>query len=188
MKAEAVEICTAPGICSRISGHASDLHASHGSASDTTCTARSNYSCHVYHLHSKEACDVLLLQEPVLHDYNTAHRTDALQHTCHESVSSICHTFALHSYPVHTFHNRCLFSSCASHNISRLSIPDSQGKHRVSLVYWALLLTSGHKKSPKGFWQNPSRLTLNFTFSDTTILPHIHRKTRCHLGNFSVLF
>ena len=89
-----VEICTAPTPI-HISGYANGLLSLHESVNDTTCTTQSDYSDHVCHLHSKEACGGPLLPEPEIHAHNTSHRTDAPKHTYHVFSSMHDHTFGL---------------------------------------------------------------------------------------------
>lgn len=106
-------------------GHASDPLASHVSVNDTTCTTQSDYSDHVCHLHSKEACDGSLPPEPELHAHNTSHRTDALQHTCHGFFSRHVHNGVWYSYLCWTFHSHCLLFLHALHSTVRLLMQDS---------------------------------------------------------------
>lgn len=108
------EICTAP------TGHASDLHASHESVNDTTCTARSDCSDHVCHLHSMVIYDESLLLEPGFLWHSTAHRTDAPKHTCHGSFSMRVHNAAWYSYLYRTSHTDCCGLPHAPHSTSCL--------------------------------------------------------------------
>ena len=83
-----------------------DLHASHVSVNDTTCTTQSDYFYHEFHPHSAVTCDGSPLSETELLWRNTAHRMDVLQHTCHGSVSMHGRNAAWYLYPGRTFHSR----------------------------------------------------------------------------------
>ena len=83
---------------SPISGYANGLLSLHESVNDTTCTTQSDYSDHVCHLHSKEACGGPLLPEPEIHAHNTSHRMDALQRTCHGFFSTHVHNGVWSAY------------------------------------------------------------------------------------------
>ena len=133
-----VEIWIAPTPI-HISGYANGLLSLHESVNDTTCTTQSDYSDHVCHLHSKEACGGPLLPEPEIHAHNTSHRMDALQRTCHGFFSTHVHNGVWSAYLCWIFHNRCLFFLHAPHSTVRLLMQGSLDKHTVSLVCLALL-------------------------------------------------
>ena len=121
-----VEICTPP------TSHANDRHVSHKSVNDTTYTAQSDYSDHVCRLRSKEACDESPPLEPELLARSTSHRTDALQHTYHESFSMHDHIFSSHFYLFRISHNHYSLFSHALHNTARSLTQDSLDMHTVS--------------------------------------------------------
>lgn len=116
-------------------GHASDPHASHGSVNDTTYTTQSDFSGHVCRLHSKEACGESPPLEPELLDCSTFHRTDALQHTYHESFSMHDHIFSSHFYLFRISHNHYSLFSHALHSTALSLTQDSLDKHTVSSAY-----------------------------------------------------
>lgn len=113
-------------------GHASDPHASHGSVNDTTYTTQSDCSGHVCRFHSKEACGESPPLEPELLARSTSHKTDALQHTYHESFSMHDHIFSSHFYLFRISHNHYSLFSHALHNTARSLTQDSLDKHTVS--------------------------------------------------------
>ena len=115
-------------------GHANDPHASHGSVNDTTYTTQSDCSGHVCRLHSKEACGESPPLEPELLARSTSHRTDALQHTYHESFSMHDHIFSSHFYLFRISHNHYSLFSHALHSTALSLTQDSLDKHTVSSV------------------------------------------------------
>ena len=121
-----VEICTPP------TGHANDPHISHESVNDPTYTTQSDCSGHVCRLHSKEACDESPPLEPELLARSTSHRTDALQHTYHESFSMHDHIFSSHFYLFRISHNHYSLFSHALHSTALSLTQDSLDKHTVS--------------------------------------------------------
>ena len=135
---ESVEIWIAPTPI-HISGYANGLLSLHESVNDTTCTTQSDYSNHVCHLHSKEACGGLLPPELQVHVQNTAHRTDAPKHTYHVFSSMHDHNDVWFAYLYWISHSHCLLSLHAPHSTVRLLMQGSLDKHTVSLVCLALL-------------------------------------------------
>ena len=63
------------------------------------------------HISSQSTCDGSPLSEPELLWRNTAHRMDALQHTCHGSASMHGRNAAWYLYPGRTFH--CSLFHCS---------------------------------------------------------------------------
>ena len=114
-------------------------HASHESVNDTTCTTQSDYSNHVCHLHSTEACGESLPPELQVHVQNIAHRTDAPQRIYLVSFSMHGHIFSWYFYLYCISHSRYLLFSHAPHNTARSLMQDSPDKHTASLVCLALL-------------------------------------------------
>ena len=88
-----------------------DLHASHVSVNDRTYTTQSDCFYHEFHPHSAVTCDGSPLSEPELLWRNTAHRMDALQHTCHGSASMHGRNAAWYLYPGRTSH--CSLFHCS---------------------------------------------------------------------------
>ena len=146
-----------------------DLHVSHVSVNDTTCTTQSNCSDHVCHLHSTASCDESLPPELQVHVQNIARRTDAPQRIYLVSFSMHGHICVLYSYLYCISHNRCLFFLHAPHSTARLLMQDSPDKHTVSLVCLALLHLFPYKKPDKDFSLSGSS---SYTF-DTIIITYI---------------
>ena len=168
-------------------GHANDPHASHGSVNDTTYTTQSDCSGHVCRLHSKEACGESPPLEPELLARSTSHRTDALQHTYHESFSMHDHIFSSHFYLFRISHNHYSLFSHALHSTALSLTQDSLDKHTVSSACWAQLHFLPCTRNKFSHCRDIRQMSAHASMAATFLITHAKKPRENFFSQGSVL-